>query len=81
MRPAAIVDGELECGGVVAIDVEPQCDAIVLGEVGVARARRVVGAVVDALLLWAADREVEEFVVVGELYFDRLEWATDDFVS
>ena len=78
MRPAAIVDRELERGGVVAVGIETQCDAIVLGEIGVTWARRVVGAVVDAFLLWAADREVQELVVAGELDFDRLGvWATE----
>src|SRR4051794_3976063 len=65
-RPAAMVDSELVRGCVVAIDIEPQANAVVLREVGIARARRVARFVIEVGGLGAADGDVEKLIVVRD---------------
>lgn len=67
MNPAAMVDGKLERGRVIAIGIEAERHAIMRCKIGIGWARSTVGVVTAAGALRALDGDVEILIVVGKL--------------
>src|SRR5262249_36237138 len=64
--PTAMIDGKLECRGIVAIDIEANGDTVVTSEIGIARAGAVVGVVLEIGAFGEASCDVKKLVVARE---------------
>jgi len=71
MNPTPRIDGQLESGGEIAIDIKLQAHAVVLRQIAVARARPIVRFVIAAWDLRAVDGKVDVFVIVRQPHLAR----------